>query len=341
MIALRVQFPEFCIFADASTGRPRYVAHGVQLGASPPTVIAASLGELGAALSKGRADIAPATSPDLAMAPNAARMYSFWLGGKDYLAPDRQAAAAVLADYPVVGQLARVSRDFVGRAVRHVAVTGIEQFLDFGAGLPSSSAVLPVIQRLRPTARIAYIDNDPVVLSHARALAARPGVAIVSGDLREPAGIAENPELRSLIDFTQPACLILTGVLHFLQPGEADKAVSVLTGLLAPGSYLIISAGTSTGMSPAFVDRVRAAYQGSTVVTARTSDEIQEWFTGLELLSPGVTDVHRWRPDSLWHWPATDQVRVLGGVARKPGRPDDLPGSGTAPARAGADRGPQ
>jgi O-methyltransferase involved in polyketide biosynthesis len=275
------------------------------------------------------------------MVPNAARMYSFWLGGKDYLAPDRQAATAVLAEYPVVGQLARASRDFVGRAVRHVAATGIEQFLDIGVGLPSSSAVLPFVQRLRPTARTAYVDNDPVVLSHARALAARPGVEVICGDLREPAGIAENPDLHSLIDVTQPACLILTGVLHFLQPGEADKAVAFLTGLLAAGSYLIISAGTSTGTSPAFIDRVRAAYQGSTVVTARTSDEIQAWFTGLELLSPGVTDVHRWRPDSLWHWPATDQARVLGGVARKPGHPDDSPGPGTAPACPRADRGPQ
>jgi O-methyltransferase involved in polyketide biosynthesis len=261
----------------------------------------------------------PVTSPEHTATPNIARMYSFWLGGRDYLTADWPAAAAVLTDFPVVGQLARSSRYFTGRAVRHVAAAGIDQFIDIGAGLPGTSAVLPTVRYLRPDARVAYIDNDPVVLSHARAVTAVPGTEVIEGDLRDPAGIATNSSLHELIDFTEPACLILTSVLHFLNPQEADTAVAALTGLLAPGSYLILSAGTSTGTGSAVTDRLRTAYQGSTPVTSRAADEIQAWFAGLDLVAPGVTDLHAWRPDSLWYWPATDQARMIGGVARKPG----------------------
>jgi O-methyltransferase involved in polyketide biosynthesis len=320
--ALQEQFPDFRIWEEPGDGGNRYVARSIHLAGRPHTVVAADPGELRAALAQGAGEAASTPSPVTA-APNIARMYDYWVGGKDHHAADRHAAAAVAAEYPAIAQLARANRAFTGRAVRHVAAAGISQFIDIGAGLPESSAVHQTARDICPAARIAYIDNDPVVLAHARALAARPGITVIDGDLRDPAAILDSPTLSELIDLGQPACLILASVLHFLDPVTADVAVATLTTALASGSYLVISAGTATGTSPAVIDRLRAAYQGNATVAERTCDEIVAWFAGLDLLPPGLVDVCAWRPDSLWHWPSRSGARIIGGVGRKPGEPDD------------------
>ena len=321
LTALQEQFPAFHIWEEPGDGRTRYVARSIHLTGRPHTVVAADPGELRAALAQGSRE--PASTPPVNAAPNIARMYDYWVGGKDHHAADRHAAAAVVAEFPAIAQLARANRAFTGRAVRQIAAAGISQFIDIGAGLPESSAVPQTARDICPAARIAYIDNDPVVLAHARALAAGPGIAVMGGDLRDAAAILASPALLELIDLSQPTCLILASVLHFLDPAIADAAVATLTAALAPGSYLVISAGTATGTSPAVIDRLRAAYQGNATVAERTCDEIAAWFAGLDLLSPGLVDVCAWRPDSLWHWPPRSGARIIGGVGRKPGHPDD------------------
>jgi len=329
LTALQAQYPQFRIWEEKTAdGQSRYVARSIHLAGRPHTLVTADRGELRAALAQGAEE--PASMPPVTVVPNIARMYDYWVGGKDYHAVYRHAAASVAAECPAIAQLARANRAFTGRAVRHLATTGISQFIDIGAGLPESSMVHQTASNICPAARIAYIDNDPVVLAHARALAARPGVTVIDGDLRDPAAILVSIDRTQLIDLSQPTCLILASVLHFLDPATADTAVATLTAALPPGSYLVISAGTATGTSPAVIGRLRAAYQGGATVAERTCDEIAGWFTGLDLLSPGLVDVCAWRPDSLWHWPTRTGARIIGGVARKPG-PDDEPIAGLRP----------
>ncbi|HUY48378.1 MAG TPA: SAM-dependent methyltransferase [Streptosporangiaceae bacterium] len=149
------------------------------------------------------------------------------LGGKDHYPADREAAQSILVDFPEVEHVARANRRFVTRAVRYVAAQGITQYLDIGAGLPTAPAVHETAQQADPAARVAYVDNDSLVITYARALlAGGPGVTVVPGDMRNPAAILANPDLRLLIDLEQPVCLLLASVLHFLLPAEADATVA-------------------------------------------------------------------------------------------------------------------
>ena len=259
--------------------------------------------------------------------PNIARMYDYMLGGKDHFAADRDAAQSILADFPEVQQVARANRQFVTRAVRHVAGEGIRQFIDVGAGLPTAPAVHQTAQEVNPGARVAYVDNDPLVLAYARALLAKgPGVTVIPGDLRDPAPILANPDLRLLLDLDQPVCVLLASVLHFLLPAEADASVATFRAAMAPGSYLIVSAGTSTGTSPALIDRLRSAYADTSDITGRPAEEIAAWLTGLDLIPPGLVNVDAWRPGSPRHWltprpPASSAPSP----ARPPARPAPNP----------------
>jgi O-methyltransferase involved in polyketide biosynthesis len=249
-------------------------------------------------------------------------MYDRWLGGKDNFEADRHAADAVAAEFPEIAQVAHANRQFVARAVAAVAAEGISQYIDIGAGLPTSPSIRQITQQADPSARAAYIDNDPVVLAHARAiLAADPGVAVIAGDLRQPAAILTSPELRDLIDLNRPVCVILAAVLHFIPPDEADAITAAFRQAMAPGSYLIASSGTSTGTSPALINRLAAAYQDTAIVTGRTIDEIAGYFTGLHLAPPGLTDVWAWRPNTQRHRPPPRTARILGAVGRKPAHP--------------------
>jgi hypothetical protein len=315
LACLREQFPGFRIWREETWGRIRYIARSQRTGLNPHTVVTDDFGELRTALD---AAPEPPSRPFGFGGPSIARVYDRWLGGKDNYEADRYVADTVAAEFPEVALVAQANRQFVARAVAHVAFKGITQFIDVGTGLPATPSVDAVASKAQPGARIAYVDNDPVVLCHARAiLAGGPGVAVVAGDMRQPGAILDSPELRGLIDLSQPVCVILASVLHFVTAPEADAAVAAFTAAMAPGSYLICSAGTSTGTSPALIARLQAAYQGTTVVTGRPEAEIAGYFDGLDLVPPGLTDVWAWRPDRQWFWPPPPSARIIGGVARK------------------------
>jgi hypothetical protein len=314
-------FPGFRVWQEVTGDRTRYIARSLHLDTHPHTVVTADLDELRAILPAAPAPPVPSAYFDTG-APNIARVYNRWLGGKDNFDADRQAADAVAAQFPEITDLAKANRAFVIRAIAYVAGQGITQFLDVGAGLPAVPSVHQIAQHTDPAARVAYIDNDPIVLAHARAiLGSGPGVAVIAGDLRQPAAILTSPELRNLIDLSQPVCVILAAVLHFFPAAQADTIVAAFRQAIAPGSYLIASSGTSTGTSPALINRLAAAYQDTVTVTGRTVDEIAGYFTGLHLAPPGLTDVWAWWPDTQRRWPQPRTARILGAVARKPPDP--------------------
>ncbi len=316
------EFPQFAIWREITPDRTRYFARARNLRLNPHTVITADLAELRDALT-GKTPghpPTPGTAPADTSPPNIARMYSYLTAGKDHVAADRHAADSVLAQFPEVAQIARANRDFVTRAVAHVAAQGINAFVDIGAGLPSALNVHQVAQHVNPAARTCYLDCDELVLVHARALLATgPGVSVAHGDLRDPAGILRLPEVAGILGAGQPVCLLLASVLHFVTPAEADTAVSTLTAALPPGSYLVISAGTANGTDPALVARLRAAYAATSVITARPQDDIAAWFTGFDLLPPGLVDVRDWRAQgaSPGHCRAGQGARFVAGIGRK------------------------
>jgi O-methyltransferase involved in polyketide biosynthesis len=334
--ALREELPGFRIWREDNFGRVRYVARSQCTGLNPHTVVTADLGELRPALS-GDLEQPPADGGQAfdAGKPSIARVYDRWLGGKNNFAADRTVADALTAEFPEIAEVAKANRQFVARAVRYVAAQGITQYIDVGAGLPASPAVHEIVQKAQPGARVAYVDHDPLVLSHARAiLASGPGVVVVAGDMREPDPILGSPDLRALVDLRQPICILLASVLHFVTPDEADAIVAAFTTAMAPGSYLILSAGTSTGTSPALIARTVAAYQGTTVVSGRAEAEIAAYFDGLGLVAPGLVDVWAWRPDSEWYWPLPPSARILGAVALKPAVGPGEPATGGLVRRA-------
>jgi O-methyltransferase involved in polyketide biosynthesis len=319
LAAFRDEFPGFRIWREVIGDRTRYIARGAHLGISPHTVVTDELSELRTALGADAGQQA-ATVPFDTRPPNIARVYNYWLGGKDHHASDRDAADSVLADFPEVALIARANREFVTRAIRHVGAQGIVQFIDIGAGLPASPAVHEAAQEIAPDARVAYVDNDPLVLAHARALlAGGPGVAVVNGDMREPEAILGSRALRGLIDLGQPVCILLASVLHFLPADQADTTVAVLRERMSPGSYLVISAGTSTGTDPQLIRCLQSAYADAAPVTGRTADEIAAWFEGFSLAQPGLVDVWAWRPSGPQRLPRPEMTRArfLAGVGRK------------------------
>ena len=246
--------------------------------------------------------------------PNIARVWDYWLGGKENFAADRELAEKMLAVHPVTAQMARENRQFLGRAVSYVAGRGIGQFVDVGAGLPTALNTHDIAQRADPRARVAYVDNDPVVILHARNLLAKsPGVIAVPGDMRDPGRILADPGLTELIDLAEPACVILSGVLHFADPGTARDIAAAFAGAIAPGSYLIISVGSG---NPSEGENFTSAYTAARIYI-HSRDEIQGFFGGLELVPPGVVSVRDWAGDD----PALDleplTATFVAGVARK------------------------
>jgi hypothetical protein len=254
--------------------------------------------------------------------PHAARMYDYYLGGKNHFAADRELADKVLASMPAARIAARENRAFMGRAVRFLAEAGVRQFLDIGTGLPTTGSVHEIAQAVAPAARVAYVDNDPLVLAHARALLASSPegkTAYVHADLRDPAAILANAEVREVLDFDQPVALMLVAVLHFLldEDQPAQVVAALLDGLPA-GSYLVASHGTAEH-DPAGTAAGQRAYRRSGVTgRARRSDEFAEIaFSGLDLVPPGVVLVSEWRRISSGPRPTPAEVSVYGGVARK------------------------
>ncbi len=256
--------------------------------------------------------------------PNMARVYDCWLGGKDHYAADRGEAGRLLRIYPPLRAMVRENKAFAAQAVTWAAGQGIGQFIDLGAGLPTVQNTHEVARAVNPAARVAYVDNDPVVLSHARALpATSDGVAAVEADLRDPAAALAHPELRAVIDPARPAGIILGAVLHFL---DADAARAVTTGytrLMAPGSCLIISVACYD--DEAFGKQLSAEYTAATWHNHSHADVVS-FFAGLKLVGPGVTEAQTWRA-----WMPEPVLRrreghVLAGVGRI--IPPDAPDAG-------------
>ena len=255
--------------------------------------------------------------------PHPARAYDYYLGGKNYYAVDRDLGDRTMQLWPAVRIAARENRAFLARAVRYlVAEKGIRQFLDVGTGLPTTDNVHEVAQRFAPESRIVYVDNDPIVLAHARALLTsdpRGATAYIQADLREPEKILGDPAVRATLDFTKPIALMLVAILHFVvdEDGSAE-VVRTLVDALPPGSYLVASHITAEH-DPDGVYRVERTYRQSGVpAQARTAAELERLvFTGLELVDPGVVLVSEWRHNRP-HRPTAAQVSWYGGVAEKP-----------------------
>ncbi|MBW8487176.1 SAM-dependent methyltransferase [Actinomadura parmotrematis] len=256
--------------------------------------------------------------------PHSARVYDYWLGGKDNFPADRAMADQVERSVPTVRVAVRENRAFLGRAVRHlVREAGVDQFLDIGAGLPSVGNVHEVAQAETPAARVVYVDNDPIVLAHARSLLVgtpEGRTAYLDADLRDPAAILADPVLRRTLDFDRPIGLILVATLHFLVDEERPAAIiGTLLDALPPGSFFAASHVTPEH-DPVGVGGLVEIYNRSGISgQARTRREFTDLaFAGLELLDPGVTLVSEWRPDGDGPRPTADQVNWYAGVARKP-----------------------
>ena len=251
-----------------------------------------------------------------------ARVYDYWLGGKDNYAADRVLGDAMIAAMPSTQAAARANRAFLGRAVRYlVREAGIRQFLDIGTGIPAAGNVHEVAQSAAPESRIVYVDNDPVVMAHARALMeSHPAgaTAFIQADLREPRRILASPELRATLDLDGPVALMLIAVLHFLTEQENPLGiVAELVDALPSGSYLTISHLTAD-FDPDEAAAAQTAGQRSGVTyVPRDRVGVAAFFAGLDLVDPGVVPLLSWRPDG-----GTPEdplaVRSYAAMARKP-----------------------
>ena len=316
LAVLRAEFPAYEVWREETPGRVRYVARSRAPGVNPHTLITADVEELREVLQTAP-KIGSGTATFCPTEPNIARMYSYWLREKDHYAADRAAADKILERFPEVANVARANRAFVTRAVHYLAQQGITQFIDAGSGLPASPHVHETARAVTQGARVVYVDRDPVVLVHARALlAVDDNVGVVAGDIRDPATLLADAALTRVIDSTKPAGVLLASVLHFLTAAEADATVAIFRERMAPGSYLVISAGTSTGTDPELISLLQEVYGGSAPVTGRIAAEIEAWFDGLTLVLPGLVDVWDWRPDVLY-WPVSSRARFLAGVGYK------------------------
>ena len=253
--------------------------------------------------------------------PHSARIWNYWLGGKDNFAVDRAAGDAWAATFPGMRDIARASRGFLTRSIRYLADdAGIRQFLDVGTGLPTADNTHQVAQRIAPEARIVYVDNDPLVLAHARALLTstpQGATAYVHADLRDPDKILA--EAADTLDFTRPIALILSGVLgHVVDIDQARSIVRDLLAGLPSGSYLSLNDGTSV-IAREELEQATQDYNdsGALPYVQRTPAEIASFFDGLELVEPGVVSCPRWRPDPAPGGPPAE-LDAFGGVGRKP-----------------------
>jgi hypothetical protein len=246
--------------------------------------------------------------------PSAARMYDYALGGKDNFAVDREAADRAYRVMPDGPALARANRDFLARAVRQMSESGIRQFIDLGTGIPTSPNVHEVAREADPAAKVVYVDNDPIVLAHNRAILDRAdGVATIMRDLREPARVLADADLTSTVHLDQPVGLLMIAVLHFVDLAVGPEVVQHYLSRLAPGSQVAFSVGTREGVAPEVTAQVEKIYSATqSPIVFRTRAQIEQLIEGLELTEPGLTEVTQWRSDGT---PLT--MRMLAGLGVK------------------------
>jgi S-adenosyl methyltransferase len=247
-----------------------------------------------------------------------ARMYDYYLGGKTHFAADRAAADTVLAVLPEGRDMAIANRAFLGRAVRFLARQGITQFLDIGTGIPSPGNTSDVLREISPEARVVFIDNDPIVTTHTRALLGDRGMAsVVHGDLRDVNSLLEDPGIKRAVDLGRPIAVLLVAVLHFLRDqDEPARIVETLRHAMPSGSYFVISHGTQD-FNP---DRAAAAVRGYDEATApfvlRSREVVEGLFDGLDMVEPGVVQLPFWRPEGDIEGDPS-RIWLYAGVGRK------------------------
>jgi hypothetical protein len=253
-----------------------------------------------------------------------ARRYDYWLGGKDNFASDRESGDAIAGAFPSIRFAVRENRAFLKRTIEYlVREAGIRQFLDIGTGLPTADNTHEVAQTVAPESRIVYVDNDPIVLAHARALltSAPEGMtAYIDADLRDPRRILNDPELHMTLDVNEPIALVMLAILHFIDDTEDPYAiVRQLVDAMPSGSYLVMSHATYDPMPRAVVTRLKAAIANTGEKGGpRDLESFARFFRGLELVEPGVVSLGEWRPVPGVVPPDPAEVGMYGAVARIP-----------------------
>ncbi|WP_324194577.1 SAM-dependent methyltransferase [Nocardia blacklockiae] len=256
--------------------------------------------------------------------PHPARRYDYWLGGKDNFEADRESAEAVAEAFPSVQFSALENRAFLRRAVTYLtAEAGIRQFLDLGAGLPTAGNVHEIAQDIAPESRIVYVDNDPIVLIHARTLLDRRPegrTAYLQADVREPDRLLSHPDLLDTLDLSRPVALMLVAVMHFLTDDDRPyEVVRRLREALPSGSYLVMTHATSDHLTAEDLAQSDEANRRSGIpFRLRSTAEFSRFFTGLEVVPPGIGSVMSWRPEGWRAHPRPEAVSMLGAVARIP-----------------------
>ena len=266
----------------------------------------------------------PELSPEInTNVAHSARVYDYWLGGKDNFPADRELAELMIQAIPNMRAMAAANRAFLSRAVRYlVGEAGVRQFLDLGTGIPTSPNVHQIAQATAPDTRVVYVDNDPIVIAHARALLTGQDAgetAFIMADLREPESILDHPTLTATLDLGQPVAVLAVGVLMYFRDSDRPNPFEMVATMLAPmpsGSYLALTTPTPDFNLEETAKAVAAAEAAGITLVPRSKAEVERFFTGLELVDPGVAPMLAWRPDeppadpeSAYYW---------AGVARKP-----------------------
>ncbi len=246
--------------------------------------------------------------------PSVARMYDYYLGGKDNFQVDRDAVHQMPVPMSEIRGLALENRAFLRRAVRYMARQGIRQFLDIGSGLPTQRNTHEVAQEIDPEARVVYVDNDPVVRTFGRALlATNDNTTIAAADMHYPADVLDHPKTRKLLDFDEPVGVLMIAMIHFLTAEERPHVMGSLHDSLAPGSFLTATHATRDGKSPDWVNEVESIYRKTpTPAYFREYADIVPFFDGFDLVDPGLVTLDRWRPDP--HDPAPEATGWLYGA---------------------------
>jgi S-adenosyl methyltransferase len=267
------------------------------------------------------------TSPDpdlMTERAHSARVYDYLLGGKDNYPVDRTMGEAAAAAFPGIRIAARVNRAFLQRAARFVAEQGVHQFLDVGTGIPTEPNLHQIVQSVEPSARVVYVDNDPIVLAHAAALMVsnpRGATTYLQADAHDPQRIVTSTEVRETLDLDRPVAVSLLAVLHFLDDAAATDLVATLVAAVPAGSYLVLTHSTLDLDTEGAVTRAVAQYREAGVESyMRSHDDVVGLFLdGLEILEPGLVPTHRWRAATdLATGPSDSDVSMYGVVARKP-----------------------
>jgi hypothetical protein len=307
---LHLEFPRYAITMRAIGDKTFYLAEATGSHVQPRFAQAGSIDRLRAKLST---PVREFTTTE----PSIPRVWDALLGGQNNFAVDREQAARLLSVFPQADKLARESREFQRRAVTLVAAAGVHQFLDIGCGLPTSPATHEVAQQVQPGSVVVYADNDEMVMSHAQNLLARaPGVVAVAGDLANPDEILYDWRVRQALDFRQPIAVVLTMTLHFFDAETARTICARLIDGIAPGSYLIVSAGHLDGHAS---QQFTAEYQAGNL-HHHGREDLAGFLPGLEVVKPGITEACAWRvPILLTRQPSRGHIWVAAARKSEPG----------------------